>query len=132
MTPPRRSFLVLFLLVGSSGFGAAPQAAAPLEWKAGVARVDLTPDDPVWMGGYASRKKPSEGVAQRVHAKALALEGAGGRPLVIVTLDLVSIPRYLRADIAQRVQAVHGLPPDALLFNASHTHAGPEDRKSVV
>jgi neutral ceramidase len=107
---------------------AAAPKTTPTVWKAGAARVDLTPDDPVWMGGYAGRKKPSEGFAQRIYAKALAIEDAGGKPFVFVTLDLVSIPRRLRDDVAQRIEAAHGVPPGSLLFNASHTHAAPELR----
>ena len=41
------------------GLGTATGA----EWKAGVARVDTTPTEPVWMSGYASRSSPSQGVA---------------------------------------------------------------------
>ena len=119
---------LLCILIPVTTLAAAAPKPLPTPWKAGAARIDLTPDDPVWMGGYAGRKKPSEGVALRVHAKALALEDAGGNPFVFVTLDLVSIPRQLRDDVAKRIQATHGLPPSALLFNASHTHAAPELR----
>ena len=47
-------------------------------WQAGVARVDITPSQPVWMGGYASRTHPSEGVRQHIFAKALALKDNTG------------------------------------------------------
>src|SRR5947209_1907182 len=60
-----------FLLV--LGFGAADAA----EWKAGVARVDTSPTAPVRMAGYASRTKPSAGVAHPLFAKALALSDDG-------------------------------------------------------
>jgi hypothetical protein len=48
-------------------------------WRAGVAAVDITPEGSIWLAGYAARRKPSESVAQPIHAKALALEPAGRR-----------------------------------------------------
>ena len=120
--------LLLCILISATLVSAAAPKPSATVWKAGAARVDLTPDDPVWMGGYAGRKKPSEGFAQRIYAKALAIEDTSGKPFVFVTLDLVSIPRRLRDDVAKRIEAAHGVPPGSLLFNASHTHAAPELR----
>ena len=94
-------------------------------WKAGVATVTVTPEGSLWMAGYASRKKPAEGKATDLFAKALALEDAKGRRLVIVTTDLIGIPRPLRDAVARRVTEQHKLPPESLLLNASHTHCGP-------
>ena len=43
--------------------------ALAAEWRAGVAAIDITPTEPVWMSGYAARTKPSEGVLQPLNAK---------------------------------------------------------------
>src|SRR5207249_4706237 len=86
----------------------------------------ITPEKMMWMAGYAARKKPAEGVAQDLHAKALVLEDDAGRRLVIVTFDLVGIPRPLRDALAQELESAHQVSPKALLLNASHTHCGPE------
>jgi hypothetical protein len=40
---------------------APTHAQKKTSWKAGVARVVITPDKPTWMAGYAARTKPSEG-----------------------------------------------------------------------
>ncbi|HVX60768.1 MAG TPA: neutral/alkaline non-lysosomal ceramidase N-terminal domain-containing protein, partial [Pirellulales bacterium] len=80
------------------------------------------------MSGYAARKKPSEGVALDLYAKALALKADGGAPLVLVTTDLMGIRRNVRDAVAERCQAEYKLPPERLLLNASHTHCGPEYR----
>jgi hypothetical protein len=103
-------------------------AQEPTTWKAGVASVKITPEGPIWMAGYASRKKPSEGVAADLFAKALAIEDSRGTRLVIVTLDLVSVPRPLRDWLEKEVKDKYGLPQESLLMNASHTHCGPELR----
>jgi hypothetical protein len=80
------------------------------------------------MAGYASRTNASNGVKQDLFAKALALEDDGGNRLVIVTLDLIGIPRTLRKNLERRAQEAFKLPPEFLLLNASHTHSGPEFR----
>ena len=50
-----------------------PSAAQPpASWKAGAAKVVITPKESLWMAGYAARNKPSEGTAQDLYAKALA------------------------------------------------------------
>ncbi len=77
------------------------------------------------MAGYASRNKPSEGKSQDLFAKALALEDAAGSRVVIVTLDLISVPRALRDSVEKQVCQRRGLRPEGLLLNASHTHSGP-------
>ncbi len=113
-------------LAGMVMFSASAQE--PTAWKAGAAAVKITPETPIWMAGYAGRKKPSEGVAADLFAKALAIEDPAGTRLVIVTLDLISVPRTLRDWLEAAVQEKHGLKRSSLLMNCSHTHCGPELR----
>lgn len=106
----------------------AAGAPAPKEapaWKAGAASLDITPEEPSWMAGYGGRKKPSEGVAQHVFAKALAIEDAAGARMVFVTLDLVGVPRAVREGVERLARERHGFTPETILLNASHTHSGP-------
>jgi neutral ceramidase len=113
-------------LVPKSFLGGAGKAAGPCVWKAGVATVKVTPQTPLWMAGYASRTKPSEGIAQDLFAKALAIEDAQGSRAVLVTIDLIGVDRTMRDAVANQMQRKHGLEPRALLLNVSHTHCGPE------
>jgi neutral ceramidase len=99
-------------------------------WKAGVATIVITPDEPMWMAGYAARNKPSEGKINNLHAKALALEDEHGTRLVIVTVDLLGIPRAMRDWLAEHVKESYKLSPESLLLNASHTHSGPVLREA--
>ncbi len=110
------------LLVAVS-LGAATNAPA---WKAGVATVILTPEQPMWMAGFAARTNISQGKATELYGKALALEDSGGTRLVIVTLDLISVPRALRNGLEAAVLKEHNLAREGLLMNCSHTHSGPE------
>jgi len=107
-------------------------AAVPADdaagWRTGVASVVITPEGPMWMAGYAARKKPSEGKVHDLHAKALAIEDADSTRLVIVTVDLISVPRPIRDWLEKKVHEKYQLPPDGLMINCSHTHCGPEVR----
>jgi hypothetical protein len=114
-----------FVLIGLAAWLGGAASGADSAWKAGIARVKITPDEPIWMAGYASRDKPSEGVRQDLFAKALALEDGSGKPAVLVTLDLVGIEKEMGDVIAARCLKEHGLARDRLLFNISHTHSGP-------
>ncbi len=52
----------------------ADSAGGPLVL-VGVAKIDITPSYPVRLTGYGSRQKESEGVAQKIWAKALVIGG---------------------------------------------------------
>ena len=100
------------------------------QWKAGVASVVITPEEPMWMAGYAARKGPSEGKVHDLWAKALALEDGQGARFVLVTVELIGIPRPTRDWMEKRVGERFKLPPESLLLNASHTHCGPVVRET--
>ncbi len=106
-------------------FALATASTAAESWKAGVARVDITPKESIWLAGYASRKKPSEGVRQRLHLKALALEDSAGIVSVLVTADLGGFRADVTKQIVRRVTTTHGLARERFVLNASHTHSGP-------
>jgi len=121
--------LIAALLAGSI----FPQIfAAEATWKAGTAAIKITPQASMWMAGYAARNKPSEGIAQDLFAKALAIEDSRGARLVIVTMDLIGVLRPLRDWLESQVQPQHALEGRWLVINASHTHCGPELRGSKL
>jgi neutral ceramidase len=99
-------------------------------WKAAASKASITPTESMWMAGYASRTKPSEGVAQELFAKAVVLEDAKQQRLAIITLDIIGVPRSLRLKLETDLREKYQLPPQAILLNASHTHCGPELRVS--
>jgi neutral ceramidase len=122
-------FAALLLLPHPPAPAASPEPApAAYPWKAGAAAVKITPDKPMWMAGFASRTKPSEGVELDLFAKALALEDAGGKRLAFVTMDLIGIPQKLRKVVEDACAGKYQLAPENLVLNASHTHSGPEFR----
>lgn len=107
----------------------APASAE--SWKAGVARIAITPEKPMWMSGYAGRDKPAEGKLHELWAKALVLEDTTGKRAVLITLDLVGISRQVSMAIAADLKKQHGLERDAVFINTSHTHCGPVIRGNL-
>jgi hypothetical protein len=105
--------------------GSVATAEDSVDWKAGAASVAITPRESLWMAGYASRTKASDGVLTDLYAKALALEDANGTRLVVVTTDLIAIPRVLREQVAREVGERFKLDRAGLMLNCSHTHCGP-------
>ena len=106
--------------------GCGPIAAAGT-WQAAVGSLAITPDEPIWMGGYAARTEPSEGAIHDLYAKVLIVQDEDGNRIVIVTTDLLGVTPELRSRIGGHVQRL-GIAPESLLINASHTHCGPELR----
>lgn len=111
--------LVLYAAVGLA------QVPADSLWKAGVARVVITPTHSMWMAGYAARDHESEGTQHDLWAKALALEDARGNKAVMVSTDLLGFPKGLSDRIRERISRKHGLSKAQVMLNSSHTHSAP-------
>ncbi len=100
-------------------------AHADEAWKAGVAKINITPAEPMWMAGYAARDKPATGTTTDLWAKALAIEDSAGKRAVLVTLDLVGVERQLSAPLLEKLCQKHSLERSQIALNCSHTHSGP-------
>ncbi|MCE5344726.1 MAG: neutral/alkaline non-lysosomal ceramidase N-terminal domain-containing protein [Bacteroidales bacterium] len=94
-------------------------------WKAGVAKVKITPGESLWMAGYASRNHTSDGVLMDLWSKALVIEDSKGKKGVLITNDLVKIPKSTSDRIRDRIGATYGLTRSQIILNCSHTHSGP-------
>jgi hypothetical protein len=116
-----KTFAIIFNV-----FLALPAAVrAETAWKAGVAAADITPTESIWLAGYGDRTRPSEGVLHNIHVKALALEAEADKPVVLLTADLVGVPREISGPVAERCEKEFHLQRDRLILNASHTHSAP-------
>jgi hypothetical protein len=100
--------------------------------KAGLAKTVITPEKNLWMAGYANRSKPSEGKIHELYAKALAVQDARGNRAVIVTTDVLGLPRALTSEISEHSNKSYGLKREQILFNSSHTHTGPVLKSSLA
>ena len=94
-------------------------------YQVGVAAIDVTPHQPIRLRGYSGRHQESNGVIQRLWAKALAIKSPKREAALLITLDNCLIPGYLRSELAARLQKKTGLHPDRFAITATHTHNGP-------
>lgn len=93
-------------------------------FRAGTARRDVTPAEPVPMWGYGDRHdKLSTGVDDPLYADALVID-AGGKKLAIVGLDLGRAPADPSLErIRARIRKEAGI--EYSFIGGSHTHHGP-------
>ena len=94
--------------------------------------MDITPSRPIWMAGYASRTKPSEGVLQPLWAKALAIEDEKGARVILISTDLIGLPRSLTDWSGAEILKRYGVERSHIVFNSSHTHTGPAIRENLA
>lgn len=91
----------------------------------GVARIDVTPAEPVRLTGYASRKAPHVAVEQKLWAKALAIGSDRERPAVLITLDNCGIAEETWREVRSRLEKSAKLRPANIVVASSHTHSAP-------
>jgi len=94
------------------------------ELRAGCARLDITPAQPVTLAGYASRKDLSRGVHDPLSARVVALEQSGQR-LVLVSVDNLGFYNGTAAPLRKAILEACGLKPAELFLCAIHTHSAP-------
>jgi hypothetical protein len=110
--------MCLALLIGASPLWAQT-------WQAGVAKVSITPQSPMWLAGYASRDRPADGKLTDLWAKALCLQDGSGHRAVLVTLDLIGIDRQLGQQVCAKLRDQARLERAQIALCTSHTHTGP-------
>jgi hypothetical protein len=110
--------------------GTAGLAVADL--RVGVGSVVITPEEPIWLSGYASRSAPSDGKVQDIFAKAIVFEDENGERSVVVTTDLIGLTRNLSARTAALVLDEFGISRERLMLTASHTHCAPAIRENLA
>ena len=104
--------------------------------RAGFARVDITPDYPVPLGGYGnSSQRFSQKVLEPLTASCVAFSDGDGNTVLLFTLDLIRSTAKLTKTAKKLISEETGVPEQNMLFCATHTHAAPEissDEESVL
>ncbi len=91
----------------------------------GVAKIDITPDYPIRLNGYGSRRTESEGIVQRIWAKALAIGSDDDGPVVMVTVENCGLPDELTEEVSDRVEHKTGISRENFVACFTHTHSAP-------
>ena len=121
----RRQFVAQSAAAGTAIFASpalADDNAAP--WRVGTSRAVITPEKPVWLAGYGS-KRPPDGKIHDLWMKALALEDAAGNRAVLITSDFQGVPRSMSDRVFEQLAEKYKLARSQVMFTFSHNHCGP-------
>ena len=97
-------------------------AAGPRTLMVGVAKVDVTPTEPVVLAGYGGRTKPFDQIDSRIWARACVI--GMKKPIALLVLDNCGVPQSVTNLVAEGL-AEHGISKDRLMVAATHTHNAP-------
>ena len=101
----------------------SPLSAGP-GLHAGAATVAVTPRDHVFLFGYPHVPRISTGVHDPLECAALYLR-RGDQHLLFLANDVIFVPKARVAEIRRRVHQRTGVPAEAVMVTATHTHSGP-------
>lgn len=114
------------------------EAAGPGEpvWLAGLAKVDITPKEPVRLSGYGNRNLPSAGVDSPLSVRCLAFRkvsdavppgrAVGESVQVLLSVDTIGLSGALTREMSQRLLENYGVRRERLVLASTHTHCGPD------
>lgn len=94
--------------------------------KAGIAKVDITPKESLYMGGYDSscRAAPSEGAMGNIYIRALVFDDNATR-IAFIEADLVGLPQEDVLTLRKQVATETGIPVENILLGCVHNHSAP-------
>lgn len=90
---------------------------------AGTAVRKITPPEGSALGGYPHKRVAGE-VKSELYTRALVIE-AGGTRIAISANDLCSVQDYITLPAKEIIFSKCGIPPEAVMITATHTHTGP-------
>ncbi len=113
----RRKTMVWSLLAFSISLTAFGQTVAAGAFKAGAARVDVTPST-------AELPKQYLGVLDKVYSRAIVLDNGQTRA-ALVSIDTGIVSNDLWKNVSERAEKELGIPAVHVLITATHTHSVP-------
>jgi neutral ceramidase len=113
----KRSIFIVFAAV----LGAMPLIAQGL--RAAAVKVDITPQSPQWLMGYAPRK--STGVHDRIFHRIIAIDD-GTTQIYIASSDLCLFSPEVYDEVAEDLERETGIARKQFWWTVTHTHSAPE------
>ncbi|MCU0979874.1 MAG: hypothetical protein MUF25_11995 [Pirellulaceae bacterium] len=101
-------------------------------WKAGVAKVKITPQGPYFAAGYGGEKRIATEKHHDLWIKVLALEDAQGQRGLLITSDICGFDRVSYDAICTGLKQRCGLDRAQIILNSTHNHSGPVTRNSLM
>jgi neutral ceramidase len=111
--------LGLVIITATEGYGQQSDKV----FKASVVKVDITPDEPKMLLGYAARK--STGVNDRIYHRIVAMDD-GVKQFFLVSTDICVMSPSEYDHVADILQKELGIDPENFWWTLTHTHSAPE------
>lgn len=100
--------------------------------KAGYAEIDITPEEPLFLAGFAEPKgRLGESIDSPLIAQALLLEDAEEHKLLLLAFDSVACDAEWAEHVCQTVAQNLSIPRKSVFINVSHTHCAPQIRLNL-
>lgn len=124
-----RSFCFIAAALASVLLRQEGVALASDPWQVGFGKVDITPEVPLRLSGYAVRQESSNGVADPLAVRAMVLSpnlnSEFQRSVVLVSVDSIAVSSAMSVEIAQWLSSEYSLPRSQLAISSTHSHAAP-------
>lgn len=92
----------------------------------GVAKINITPDYPVLLNGYASRGTDLiNQVEQPLWARAIAVQNHQRQPHVLISVENCGVPASVTKAVVAHLKEQHEITPANVVVCSTHTHAAP-------
>jgi len=93
-------------------------------FRASVVKMDITPEEPQMLAGYAARRSKSTGIYDHLYHRIVAMTD-GKTKFFLVSSDLCFIWSTIYDRMATRLEREYGIPSQNFMWTATHTHSAP-------
>lgn len=124
------AIILTLLLLAACAAPAAPGAETVATegaagFRVGFAMADITPDEPVPLGGYSrSDLRISQGFISRLYASCLAVTDGEGETVLLFSMDQHNA--HHTDEIRKAVSKATGVPAEHIVISMTHTHSAPD------
>ncbi len=116
----KRFTLFLVIMLISHLVLAAPDGGL----QAGAAKVQITPQTPIPMSGYGSRKDPFKGVHDDIYARAVVFSD-GINKAAVISAEVIGFSHSFWEDCTNMISNETGIRREYIFLSAVHNHNGP-------
>jgi hypothetical protein len=110
---------------------AAGGGGQELSWRVGIGRRVITPQTPVWLAGYGTKRAP-DGKIHDLWVKVLALRAPDGKRVVMATTDHMGMSKTIYESLYAKVNRRFSLDRSEFMLTFSHNHCGPVLKDDLV
>ncbi len=91
-------------------------------FRAAAVKVDITPETPQWLHGYAPRQ--STGTHDKIYHRIAALDDGDGE-FYFVSSDICTVSVKFYDDVCKTLEAETGIKQEQIWWSTTHTHSAP-------